>query len=431
MPGMFSRYGVFGNPLADLLGAATIGEEVMRGRAAATQREMAPDEETLRFLNAQAADPSGGLVSQIPRPQGFFTRMGEGLGLIDPNLTARPKDLYYERGQQAEEMKSRIADIKELSALHGAEGTANFAMFAQTPLGRQMLAETGAPPEQAMQMFAQKTPQEQEQDMMKDRIKLQEIDAEIAFKRLQWEMGKPQPNTPEYFEMKKHEREVEAEGSVTGFQRAVGGNWANEDAKLKVARFDRNTWDPIDRTKFPNPAAADADPNVVKYPLTYAPTVNAARQYRKIANEAIAFIGNSDVLVDRRTYGKNDFALKAAVKANQLKIDHWSKIAGDPVTLKAYVGQLTNLLQQLQPHVRTSLKTMENVQAGLPFYPTDTKQDAIDKLRRSISDVGQGIGATSRAEDAEYMASEARAFLVEEELATPPTPAVPSAPPTP
>lgn len=430
MPGLFSRYGALGNPVFDILAAGHAGSNIAQSNLAQQNYAGGADPQQMQF--EAAALMQGQPVFEMPRQAGPFGRLLEKWHLLDPNVKARAQDYLAMQEDLTKQRKSQLDALK--GAIDLREGMTEQEWKATTagsagPIIAQAFG--GATPDLTGPSLSeqQAAAKQQEQELTRQRIEIEKMNAENTRRRLEWELKKPQEGTPEYEAMKRREREVEAEGSIEGFQKAVGGSWANEDAKLKVARFDKNTWNPIDRSKYPNPSAADADPNVVKYQLSYAPTINAARQYRKIANDAINFIGNSDVLVDRNKYGKNDAALKAAVKVNQLKIDHWSKIAGDPVQLKAYVGQLTNLLQQLQPHVRTSLKTMENVQAGLPFYPTDTKQDAINKLKASISDVGQGIGATSDAEVREYMASEARAFVIEEEMSAP-TPA-PAATPTP
>lgn len=421
MPGLFSQYGALGNPLFDVIAAGQAGSNLARSNLEQQRYAGGADPQQMRF--EAAAEQAGFPVMSLPRDSGPFGRLLENWHLLSPDIKARAQDylameddLTKKRKGDLDALKSAI-DLRE--GMTGDEWKATMA----GPAGKTIAQAFGgvAPdltgPSLSEQAAAMK---QQEMDLTKQRIETEKTNAELSRRRLEWELKKPPKGSPEDIAATEAEAKAHAKGAVEGFTEEVGGSWANEDAKLKVARFDRNTWGPIDRSKYGTPSAADSDPNVVRVPASKAPMIDEARSARKMINDYITFLGNSDVLVDEKAYGANTTALKAAVLANGFKIDHWSKVAGDPVTLKAYNGNLLNALQQLQPHVRTSKFTMENVQASLPVYTTDTKQQAIKKLQAQIGVIGEGIEITSKAEDKAYMESEARAFVVEEEMSTPP-----------
>lgn len=145
MPGLFSRYGALGNPIVDLLGAASIANAARQGSEAAQARALQPDVQSLMFANA--AYQQGQLLDQAPRAPGLFSNLGVKLGMLSPTVAPRAKDVQEELKVLADRRKQQQDTISKEVDWATKVGYKNFQNMEAMPAVQQMsMFATGGEP---------------------------------------------------------------------------------------------------------------------------------------------------------------------------------------------------------------------------------------------------------------------------------------------
>lgn len=412
MPGLFSRYGLFGNPLVDLLGAASIASAAQQGALQRQQREMLPDPTSQRFANYAAMQ--GQMADSIPRAPSFFGNIGQALGILGPNISPRGKDIAAEIEAIDKERAIKLADLKDEVGLRKTLGAENYATLAGTPAmqditkaatgrglfgigGTKELDLRGLTPEEAKTAGLERY-RESEEAVANKRIALTQQEIDLTARRLALLEKKPQLGTREY--------------NVAIAQAAAARTAAEETTKTTLYNNDWNQWDrvnkgqlqyydkqklrPVDRTIVKTPLMASNDP--IHYKQVNAKGAVIMDKLNNQIDRANQMINDVAVIFpDTRNMNRADKALAITkwALANHT-VDRYNKNVREFGELRE---EIIGYIKELQQRYPTTIELKTIGEGSFPSMWGDGREDAIGKMRRLISSLRNGADAATDEEN--------------------------------
>lgn len=396
MPGLFSRYGALGNPIVDLLGAASIAASAKQAGLQAQKAALAPDVQSTLFANA--AFQKGEMVDQAPRAPGLFNTLGVKLGMLNPTVGPRAKDISAElealgnrRKQQEETISKEVSWLKDV-------GYKNFKNMEDLPAIQQMtMFATGGAKDLGIEG---PTVREQAIDAVNaqreftrraDMIRLGLATDELDMRHAQWarKQQEPIPGTPAYYKMESDvtaARTAAREAVLSKEDASSWGFWHRHHPQQSFVDSDFNL---IDESKL-TPGQAMADH--VHYKLL----LNAQQQ--NLANTAKSQIDDLTDLRDRilpEVFVKGGGKSNATVEAEKLGNWMWEKTGGrfsDSMSEFNKVGSAAmGYAKMIQGRYGTN-RDVEYIREGnMPNIRTETLEQAqarVDRLIRSMKIAG-------------------------------------------